>query len=84
MRILTQAWIKYGAYHKEKTRRCRAFIFYIRDSQMTIKVERLMSGRRSDKRLNIVAMLLRMFGHLLFLRRHHGLLFHVSISTGVM
>lgn len=51
---------------------------------MTIKVERLMSGRRSDKRLNIVAMLLRMFGHLLFLRRHHGLLFHVSISTGVM
>lgn len=73
----------YAEGGKEKARHHRAFIFYIMDGQITIKVERLM-GRRSDKRLNILAVLLRMFGHPLFLWRHHGLLFHVSISTGVM
>jgi hypothetical protein len=58
--------------------------FCIRDRQATIKVERLMMGRRRDKRLCILAMLLHMFGHPFFLRRHHRLLFHVSIPAGVM
>ena len=58
--------------------------FCISDRQATIDVERLMMGRRRNKRLRILAMLLRMLGHPLFLRRHHRLLFHVSISAGVM
>jgi hypothetical protein len=55
---------------QRKSPACRAFSIDVYFASMS---------RGSDQRLDIVTVLLRVFGHLLFLRRHHRFLLGVSV-----